>query len=102
MLSEPTNDKGNTIAPSRQLCAISVVKEWDRIPEGLVKRSLEFCEYKTMEELQIMGTIYQDSRVRIFQEAAGGAAARHFLDPKNEIGDIDESVKEGTWGVLDN
>ena len=55
-----------------------------------------------MEELQILVTIYQDSRVRIVLEAAGGAAARHFLDPENEMSDIDESVEEGTWYVLDN
>ena len=55
-----------------------------------------------MEELQILGKIYLDCRVLIVQKAAGEAAARHFLDPENEIGDIDESVKEGTWDVLDN
>ena len=48
MLSAPTNEKGDTIAPSYQLCAIWVVKEWDRIPEKLVKKAWEFCEYKTM------------------------------------------------------
>ena len=36
MLSAPTNEKGDTIAPSYQLCAIWVVKAWDRIPEKLV------------------------------------------------------------------
>ena len=46
MLSEPTNDKGDTIAPSRQLCAIWVVKEWDRIPEGLVKNHWNFVNIK--------------------------------------------------------
>ena len=43
-----------------------------------------------------------DSIVRIIQEAAGEAAARHFLDPENEICDPDEYFEEGTWDVLDN
>ena len=44
----------------------------------------------------------QDILVRIIQEAAGEAAARHFLDPENEIGYPGESVEEVTWDVLYN
>ena len=62
-----------------------------------------------MEELQTMGTstavaapLDQESFVRIFQEAAREASARHFIDPENKIGDPDESFEEETWDVLDN
>ena len=44
----------------------------------------------------------QESFVRIFQEAAREASARHFIDPENKIGDPDESFEEETWDVLDN
>ena len=53
-----------------------------------------------MEELPTMGTstdvaapLDQDSIFWIFQEEAGEAMDRHFIDPENEIGVPDESVE---------
>ena len=46
MLSAPSNDIGQPIAPTHHLCVTWVVKAWNRAPEELVRESWEVFRYE--------------------------------------------------------
>ena len=50
MISVPSNDRVQPIAPTRQICAKWVVKAWNKVSEELVRKSWEVYGYKNIDD----------------------------------------------------
>ena len=72
-----------------------MVKEWNEVPEELLRRYWEVCGYKNIDCLQnVEGSInqsiaefYRSRIVRIVESAGGPEAIISLDDPENEIDD---------------
>ena len=60
IISAPSNDKGQPISPTRQICPTWVGKAWNKVPEELVRKFWGVCGYKNIDDFQnVQGSINQ-------------------------------------------
>ena len=110
MLSAPLNERGQPIAPTRQMCATWVVQAWSDIPEELIRKSWEVCGYKSISDLNnVEGSAntvieYNQNMIVEIMEAAGGQqAVHHILNSENDVGEAEEEDDdEGSWVLPSN
>ena len=52
IISAPSNDKGQPISPTRQICPTWVGKAWNKVPEELVRKFWGVWGYKNIDDFQ--------------------------------------------------
>ena len=71
-LNVPTNPKtGHLLAPSHQLLAQWIFKAWAKVPKEPVRKSWEFCGYKSTEDLSNEEEIESVAIIKYSQEQLG-------------------------------